>query len=258
MRYCGILFSITLLLFPGLSVAGIATFDDCSLDPNSHWVDEAGNSGGSFTSNDFSFNHQYTDYGGGVFGWAGFSYSNKTDTMSTGLDGQFNAITGSGIVSNNYAVAYYSSFTPFIPTITLPGQQAVEGVYVTNNNYAYYSMKNGDDFAKKFEEGDWFKLTITGKDANGDSTGSVETMLAQGTDILDSWRWVDLASLGSVKTIEFTLSSSDVGDWGMNTPAYFCIDSFNSKSSRPGDYDGDGKITLIDVIALLQVLTGIR
>jgi len=44
--------------------------------------------------------------------------------------------------------------------------------------------------------------------------------------ILDGWTWVDLSSLGSaVKTLEFALSSSDTGMWGMNTPAYFALDN---------------------------------
>lgn len=257
MRRRSIIFLFIFMLFPGISIAEIATFDDLSLDSDSHWVDVEGNSGGSFTSGGFTFNHQYTnDPTYGAYWSGGFAYSNKTDTQLTGLDGQFNAIPGSGVDSNNYAVAYFSA--QFKPTITLPAQRTIEAVYVTNNNYAYYSMKNGDDFAKQFEEGDWFKLTMTGKDADGATTGTVETLLADGTQILDRWRWVNLKSLGEVKTVEFSLSSSDVGDFGMNTPAYFCIECFKSEGVIPGDYNGDGKITLADVLGLLQVLAGVR
>jgi hypothetical protein len=42
---------------------------------------------------------------------------------------------------------------------------------------------------------------------------------------LNQWSEVDLSSLGEVKSIEFALSSSDVGTWGMNTPAYFAADT---------------------------------
>jgi hypothetical protein len=41
---------------------------------------------------------------------------------------------------------------------------------------------------------------------------------------------VDLSSIGAVRTIEFTLSSSDNGDYGMNTPSYFCLDGFKYKT----------------------------
>ena len=42
------------------------------------------------------------------------------------------------------------------------------------------------------------------------------------------WEWVELTSLGAVTTLKFELSSSDNGDWGMNTPAYFCLDEIKS------------------------------
>jgi hypothetical protein len=44
--------------------------------------------------------------------------------------------------------------------------------------------------------------------------------------ILKEWEWLDLTSLGLVTSLNFALESSDVGEYGMNTPAYFCIDDF--------------------------------
>jgi hypothetical protein len=75
-------------------------------------------------------------------------------------------------------------------------------------------------------------LTITGKDSEGVVTGTVDFYLADyrfvdnSEDyIVDTWQYVDLTSLGEVKNLEFTLSSSDVGDFGMSTPAYFALDT---------------------------------
>jgi len=45
--------------------------------------------------------------------------------------------------------------------------------------------------------------------------------------IVNSWKYVDLSTLGGVDTYEFDLSSSDTGAFGMNTPAYFCMDQFS-------------------------------
>jgi hypothetical protein len=110
-------------------------------------------------------------------------------------------------------------------------------LYVTNNDSAYYSILNGDAFSKKFggnsgNEQDWFMLTITGKDVDGGVTGTVDFYLADyrfvdndADYIVNTWQYVDLTSLGAVKSLEFSLSSSDVGDWGMNTPAYFALDT---------------------------------
>ena len=208
-----------------------ATFEDLPLAAESYWNGSDGS--GGFSSGGAHFNNNYDTRWGS---WDGFSYSNITDTTAEGMAGQFNAITGTGQGgSANYAVGYVGWAGP--PTITLDAAGIVDGLYVTNNNSAYYSMLKGDLFAKKFggvtgDDGDWFVLTITGKDAGGAVTDVVEFYLADyrfadnGEDyIVDAWEYVDLSALGVAKSLEFGLSSSDVGAWGMNTPAYFAIDT---------------------------------
>ena len=127
--------------------------------------------------------------------------------------------------------------------------QKIRGLYITNASYAYYSMKDGDDFSKKFggasgDDPDYFKVFVEGVDASGNTTGTVEFYLADFRSedssndyIVKDWTWLDLSSLGAVKAINFSLESSDMGMWGMNTPAYFCVD----------DVNGFGPVQLNDV-----------
>lgn len=214
--------------------AGAATvtdFEDLTLAAESYWNGSDGS--GGFGSGRASFNNNYNvDYGS----WDGFSYSNIKDTASSGWTSQFNVITGCGQGgSANYAVGYVGWLEP--PRMVLDEPTIVSGLYVTNNNYAYYSMLDGDAFAKKFggasgNDADWFLLTMTGKDNAGNVTGTLEFYLGDfrfvdnSRDyIVHTWQFVDLTSLGPVKSLEFSLSSSDVGVWGMNTPAYFAIDT---------------------------------
>jgi hypothetical protein len=42
--------------------------------------------------------------------------------------------------------------------------------------------------------------------------------------IVKDWTWLDLSGLGAADSLLFSLSSSDFGDFGINTPVYFCID----------------------------------
>jgi hypothetical protein len=51
---------------------------------------------------------------------------------------------------------------------------------------------------------------------------------------IDKWTYVDLTEFGKVDAIFFTLTSSDNGDYGMNTPAYFCMDNFGQ--AKPAGY----------------------
>jgi hypothetical protein len=222
-----------ILAFAFADVAGadIANFDDLNLVPESYW--NGSDESGDFASGSAYFNNNYdSTYGS----WDGFAYSNITDTASSGWAAQYNVITGVGQNgSANYGICYVGWAE--LPAIILDTAGVVDGLYVTNNNYAYYSMLNGDAFAKKFGGGsgddeDWFLLTITGKDAGGIATGTVDFYLADyrfGNDsedyIVNTWEYIDLSSLGVVKNLEFSLSSSDVGDFGMNTPAYFALDT---------------------------------
>jgi hypothetical protein len=215
------LVAVLLLGVCGLAKAEqIANFEDLALGTGSYWNGSDGS--GGFASGSAWFSNNYdTTYGS----WDGFAYSDISNTSVKGLSSQYNAITGSGQGgSANYAVGYVGWITP--PTMVLDEPTIVGGLYVTNNNYAYYTMLNGGMFgAKKFGDGDWFLLAMTGKDATGAVTGTVDFYLAEGTDIVNDWRYVNLASLGVVKSVEFSLSSSDTGVWGMNTPGYFVIDT---------------------------------
>ncbi|MHC4292584.1 MAG: DUF4465 domain-containing protein, partial [Planctomycetota bacterium] len=93
-------------------------------------------------------------------------------------------------------------------------------------------QESGEEVVVNMDAEDWLLLTITGKDAAGEVTRTVDFHLADyrfadsSEDyIVDTWEYVNLMSLGVVKTLELTLSSSDVGVNGMNTPAYFAIDN---------------------------------
>lgn len=235
---------IGISLVPSLMVYAdsVADFDDLTLSAESFW--NGSDLSGGFTSGLASFNNSYIE----VFAsWAGFGYSNITDTVAEGFTSQYNAIPGSAHSGSNYGIA----FAGITPVMTLKKAKRIDGLYITNNNYAYYSMLNGDAFAKKFggaggSDPDWFRLTITGIKKNGRVTGSVEFYLADyrfGDDTLDyivnDWRLIDLSSLGKVKRLEFSLDSSDVGPFGMNTPAYFVLDSVTDDKDEEEEEEED-------------------
>ncbi len=112
-----------------------------------------------------------------------------------------------------------------------------QSILVTNTVYPYFSMLNGDQFARKFggdsgDDPDYFLLTITGLDGNNQPVGALEFYLADyrfennSLDYLvDTWTEVDLSPLNGAAALSFGLTSSDVGEFGMNTPAYFAIDN---------------------------------
>ena len=232
----GLVSVILVFMISNISSAFIATYDDLILGDESYW--NGSDSSGGFTSGTAYFKNNYnTTY----MSWDGFAYSNITDTSSSDWTAQYNAIAGGGEGgSANYGIGYdplASGFGTELPTMTLNTPSIVNGLYVTNNNYAYYSMLNGDLYSKMFggdtgDDPDWFLLTITGKDTSGATIDNISFYLADyrfadnSQDyIVNTWEYVDLTDFGIVKSLEFSLSSSDMGSYGMNTPAYFALDT---------------------------------
>ncbi len=172
--------------------------------------------------------------------WLGWSITNHTDTSTPGFTNQYSAISGSGTNgSENYAISF--SFGP--NTLELVGDAAgkkMGGMFITNSTYAYLSMRDGDSFAKKFggasgDDPDYFLLTIKGIVNNETTADSINFYLADyrfddnnADYIIDEWTYVDLNSLGEVDAISLSLSSSDNGQFGMNTPAFFCVDDIKT------------------------------
>ncbi len=217
----------------------IATFEDITVPADGHMSvsTEDDDERTEFTSGDFEFAtgcmHDWSY-------WYWFGYANQTDTKYETLDDQWKNVVGGGYDgSSNYGVAYAAAFNGpcYVTVLNYGSGIEIPGFYITNSSYAHSSMSNGDGFAKKFGKGDWFKLTITGYDANDVETGTKEYYLADLRDadkayIINDWRYVDLSGLGKVKKLSFELSSTDNGSSGMNTPAYFCFDNFGAEGTE--------------------------
>ncbi len=217
----------------------VSDFENLILEPDSYWDGSDGS--GSFTSGAVTFGNNNSGWG-----WTGWAYSNISDNTTPGYNNQYSAITGAGFDTTNtgmnYGVAYISTDWDTYQPLPLPlsfsdkQSHAIEGLYLTNSTYAALSMEHGDDFAKKFggEDGndpDYLKILVWGV-KDGLKTDTIEYYLADyrfednSKDyIVKTWQWLDLSSLGKVDTLLFSTASSDVGDFGINTPTYFNIDN---------------------------------
>ena len=184
----------------------------------------------NFTSGSFLY-HGVSDAFGD--GWVASNHTDTSNHQPNSYEFPYDAITGRGANgSATYAVAFDSSSV----RVDLPPGEHPLSAQFTNTTYPYYSMLNGDSFAKKFTAGDWFKVTISGLDSSNQPTGTpVDFYLADfrsanpATEyILNTWQSADLTPLGNASSLLFRLSSSDNGAFGMNTPAYFAMDNLTS------------------------------
>ena len=56
-------------------------------------------------------------------------------------------------------------------------------------------------------------------------TADIAFRLAEGEQVLGTWAGFDLSPLGEVSRVVFSIESNDVGEYGLNVPAFFCIDN---------------------------------
>ncbi len=186
----------------------------------------------AYSAEGLSFGQSYTyveEYGYDY--WSGYAISNQTDTKTAGYANQYSVASGAAASGNNFAVFYYDSMNPAVNEISFAKGEEYQfkSVALCNNTYAYLSMAQGDAYAKKFADGDWFLLRITAMDANGLSLDSVDVYLADfrngKSEIINTWKTVNLSSLGQVNKLSLKFLSSDTGTWGINTPCYVCLDN---------------------------------
>jgi len=234
-----VFFSLIFIFSTTLSFAqSIATFEEFNLPLDTF----LNGSDGQTVYSDGAIN--FPTFFNGTFWLGGWAISTMRDDSTSGYENLYSAFasrnelmgsgSGVGFQSKTYAIGQQNAIIQMNGNTT---GKVVNGFYITNTTYAYNSMRDGDSIAKKFggtngTDPDFFKLEIQ-KYSNGELAPQVvEFYLADFRSddsnedyIVNDWQWVDLTSLGNVDSLQFTLNSSDIGNFGINTPLFFAIDN---------------------------------
>ncbi|MBQ2143147.1 MAG: DUF4465 domain-containing protein, partial [Alistipes sp.] len=85
-----------------------------------------------------------------------------------------------------------------------------------------------NDFARAFTDGDYLKVVFTAMKGN-EITGVDECYVVDFRDgkriMATDWTEYSLVNLGSgYDRVRLTIETSDVGEWGANTPLYIALD----------------------------------
>ena len=229
----------------------VATFENLWTDPeDGFWMGDfsKGVEGSTFVSGSFRFSNFASDtYGGEPTTpfWGNYAYSQTTtNTFSSYITDQFNNAVGGGADnSETFLVAYPQGGT--IDVINNENGAVIPGMYITNNAWVVDAILHGDGMSTAdgtetgaftgnigFQTGDWFLLTIT-----ADNGKSIEYYLADYRSAdetqhyyVNDWQWLDLSSLGTVKSLSFFLTSSRRNKWGTTTPSFFCLDNIGAEN----------------------------
>ncbi|WP_173003025.1 DUF4465 domain-containing protein [Chitinophaga sp. SYP-B3965] len=173
-----------------------------------------------------------------------YSYLNQCSVYS-GTHGANNG--GSGGSSNfavmfGYVDAANSSFATR-PTLNFTSGSSgiIEGMEICLSSYTYGVIMNGNTFGSgtatplsNIAGGTgYLKLQAYGFNGASATNGGapVEIYVARYNNFLPvagpltSWTYFDLSALGNVTRVEFNFVGNDTGSFGLNTPAYICMDN---------------------------------
>lgn len=198
----------------------------------------------TFSADGASFRNVFNDPGGY---WSGFAVSQRgLDQWSSGPSGGFLpleytddndtvSLSGDGAFgSQTWAVAFGAGVDDsFSSVMEAPDGTFFESLHVNNTRTTDHVIRNGNDFTNAFGSRNQDELfTVRFFDlSTGEASGFVEQIMAsydRGTDslsILDNWTRVDLTQLDRATRIGIDFTSTDIGTFGINTPAYAAIDS---------------------------------
>ena len=192
-------------------------FADGSMEYNGLLYSEAGASFGSYYSFDGAWEM-----------WGGFAISSNRNLDDLGYDysNQFSVYAPDasqfalGYVFGEWGGSYANPVVEFAEPVSILSAD------IANANKTYhYCISNPTVGFDDERQPIWVKLVIEGFDAQGVQTGQVTCTLADEGRVLDDWTNVDLSALGQVARLTFDITSNDIGEYGLNVPAFFCIDN---------------------------------
>ena len=165
-------------------------------------------------------------YGG--MSWEGFTISKVSqDTANV-----FGCVANGGLagVGIPYVIGYYSSgITESLGyssnIIRFDQEYYPECVYICQNSNTMEAITNGGVFnARAFTENDTLALIISALNSSMEETKSITYYLAVDGEKNNGWIKVPLTALGQVAGLSFRMTTTDIGQFGENTPMYFALD----------------------------------
>ena len=187
-----------------------------------------------------------------------YSYQNQCSVYNTAVS-EDTLQGGAGYnSSNNFAVVYgyvdaYNADYMNYPEISFSDAGTVSDLWICNSAYTYGVIMNGNHWDDGEDDG-WTGTAVplktlvdaTGKkgylrvDAygfngnNATNNGNPVSIYladynanAETGNVITTWTAWNLSALGNVTKIKFNVVGNDSGQYGLNTPAYFCLDNIH-------------------------------
>lgn len=192
-------------------------------------------------TNDYAlmFSHLPSGSNFGGISWEGFTFSKKnTDTGN-----QFECVAKGGLKGEGtpFVVGYYSEYFTNNST-DYPSSNIIvfddnnyypKEVYICQSSNTLKALKEGMTPARPFTDKDTLALIITAINNQYVEVGkSVVYHLAVDGKFNQGWEKVDLSFMDACAGLSFRMTSTDKGQWGINTPTYFALDGLTISTEK--------------------------
>ena len=177
----------------------------------------------------FMLSHLPSQFSYGAQSWEGFTLSKVSqDTANV-----FGCVANGGLagVGTPYVIGYFSDWVTeaqgYSSNLILFDQEYYpDYVYICQNSNTMKAISEGGVYnARPFNENDTLALIISAIDETYTETTSLIYYLAVDGEKNNGWVKVALHTLGKTIGLSFRMTTTDMGQFGMNTPMYFALDA---------------------------------
>ena len=167
--------------------------------------------------------------------WGGFAQSRVKDAdAANGLFANQYAVYNEAAASGeSFLIYYYDSYNEPCDIVVKQQGVSLRDVMLNLTTYTYASITDEaiNDFARAFTDSDYLKVVFTAMKGS-EVTGSVECYVVDYRDgkraMTTEWTQFSLANLGEgYDRVRVTIETTDVGEWGANTPLYIAMDNLS-------------------------------
>lgn len=160
--------------------------------------------------------------------WEGFTLS----TVAQDTANVLGCVANGGLagVGTPYIIGYYSEWVSASQgyssnIVQFNEEYYPEHVSICQNSNTYKAITQGEFNARAFTEQDTLALIIQALDSSMQPTATTTYYLAVDGKHNSDWVQVPLNGLGRTACLSFSMTTTDMGSWGANTPLYFAMDA---------------------------------
>ena len=184
----------------------------------------------------FRLSHLPSGMAYGGMSWEGFTLS----TVSQDTANVLGCVAKGGLNGEGtpYVIGYYSEWVSQSQgyssnIIDFNGDYYPEYMYICQNSNTHKAITQGEFNARAFTQEDTLALIIQALDSNMQPTATMTYYLAVDGKKNEGWTKVPLNSLGKTARLSFSMTTTDIGEWGANTPLYFALDALTINTETP-------------------------